>query len=97
MKVVTSDVKSEEQPEHEETDDIDMSVYTSRQTSQAVETVDVKSCLQLLLDLFSQWLDPSVSPRPPVMLVYEIVKSVRSLMSHRTMQYQLVLVAEMFP
>jgi huntingtin len=70
VRVVTSDVRSvEDQP-----DDESNSVF-SMHPHEVVETVDVKSCLQLLLELYAQWLDTSVSPRPPIMLIFEIMKS----------------------
>ena len=74
VRVVTSDVRSVE----DQTDDESNSRMAafSINSHQVVEMVDVKSCLQLLLELFAQWLDTSVSPRAPVMLIFEIMKSV---------------------
>ena len=76
VKVVTADVRSlEEQSDYDESN-VETAMYSFQPPSQSAETVDVKSCLRLLLELFAQWLDVSVSSRPPVMLVFEIVKSV---------------------
>ena len=39
-------------------------------------SIDINSCLQFLLDLYGQWLSPSASPKPPLMLRNEVIKSV---------------------
>lgn len=41
--------------------------------------VDTASCLQLLIDVFSQLLSPTVQPRTPLMLLNECVKSVSGM------------------
>ncbi|KAK3589444.1 hypothetical protein CHS0354_020780 [Potamilus streckersoni] len=49
---------------------------TGRDHASSLAGLDVHSCLQFLLDLYGQWLPPGASPRPPLMLLNEIVKSV---------------------
>ncbi|KAL3864910.1 hypothetical protein ACJMK2_006556 [Sinanodonta woodiana] len=49
---------------------------TSRDHTSSLAGLDVHSCLQFLLDLYGQWLPPGASPKPPLMLLNEIVKSV---------------------
>ena len=40
------------------------------------QELDIRSCLQFLLELFEQWLSPFVVPKTPLMLKTEAVKSV---------------------
>lgn len=43
------------------------------------QELDIRSCLQFLLELFEQWLSPFVIPKTPLMLKTEAVKSVRNI------------------
>ena len=40
--------------------------------------VDIRSCLQFLMDLYSAWLHVDNSPKPCLMLINSVVKSVRT-------------------
>jgi hypothetical protein len=40
------------------------------------EKLDIRSCLQFLLELFEQWMSPYVQPRTPLMLLSEATKAV---------------------
>ncbi|EDO49114.1 predicted protein [Nematostella vectensis] len=39
------------------------------------EKLDIRSCLQFLLELFEQWMSPYVQPRTPLMLLSEATKA----------------------
>lgn len=43
------------------------------------EKLDIRSCLQFLLELFEQWMSPYVQPRTPLMLLSEATKAVSQL------------------
>ncbi|XP_052100645.1 huntingtin-like [Mytilus californianus] len=47
-----------------------------RERSMTFSSIDINSCLQFLLDLYGQWLSSSASPKPPLMLRNEVIKSV---------------------
>lgn len=53
-----------------------MGVVTSKERALTSSGLDINSCLQFLLELYGQWLSPTASPKPPLMLRNEIVKSV---------------------
>ncbi|KAL5022595.1 hypothetical protein ScPMuIL_001750 [Solemya velum] len=56
-----------------------MGVVTSKERALTSSGLDINSCLQFLLELYGQWLSPTASPKPPLMLRNEIVKSVLCL------------------
>ena len=40
------------------------------------EKIDVRSCVQFLMELFEQWVSPYTQPKTPLMLLTQSVKSV---------------------
>ena len=42
-----------------------------------LEELDIRSCLQFLLELYEQWLSLYAVPKTPLMLKMEAIKSVR--------------------
>ncbi|XP_013398873.1 huntingtin [Lingula anatina] len=58
-------------------DDQELSVaMTTRGRSSSHSGLDLHSCVQFLVDLYGQWLTPGVTPRTPLMLINQTVKSV---------------------
>lgn len=51
----------------------------SPENKASVSGLDIHSCLQLLLDLYGQWLAPNANPKTPLMLLNAVVKSVSTL------------------
>ena len=49
-----------------------------RERSVSLSGLDIHSCLQFLLELYGAWLHVDNSPKPPLMLVNAVVKSVSS-------------------
>ena len=47
-----------------------------RERSISLSGLDIHSCLQFLLELYGAWLHVDNSPKPPLMLVNAVVKSV---------------------
>lgn len=82
-RLVTSDVQ-----EDTDSDDSDSLIIKVKEKSpitapsfgslmyRKLEELDIRSCLQFLLELFEQWLSPFVNPRTPLLLKMEAVKSV---------------------
>ncbi|XP_064630020.1 huntingtin-like [Lineus longissimus] len=67
-------------PEEETIDDSASKLATlTKQRSSSLSGLDVHSCLQFLLELYSQWLSPGANPKTPLMQLNETVKSVVAL------------------
>lgn len=47
-----------------------------RERSISLSGLDIHSCLQFLLELYGAWLHVDNNPKPPLMLVNGVVKSV---------------------
>jgi huntingtin len=65
-------------PEEETYDDGAQKSTLMKQRSSSLSGLDVHSCLQFLLELYSQWLSPGANPKTPLMQLNETVKSVRN-------------------
>ena len=60
--------------------------------SVSLSGLDIHSCLQFLLELYGAWLHVDNNPKPPLMLVNAVVKSVSGLMP--VMVLSLILMGE---
>ena len=78
-RLVTSDVQEET-----DSDDSDSLIIRVKEKSmlsvpdlyRKLDELDIRSCLQFLLELFEQWLSPYAVPKTPLMLKMEAMKSV---------------------
>jgi len=61
--------------EYPDSDD-DAAVVVTMPRMPKPEKLDIRSCLQFLLELFEQWMSPYVQPRTPLMLLSEATKAV---------------------
>ena len=48
------------------------------------DKIDVRSCVQFLMELFEQWVSPYTQPKTPLMLLTQSVKSVGFVYHQRT-------------
>ncbi|KAK3095770.1 hypothetical protein FSP39_018831 [Pinctada imbricata] len=53
--------------------------FDKRERTISSSGLDIHSCLQFLLELYSQWMTPNSILKPPLMLRNEVVKSIVSL------------------
>ena len=74
-RLVSSDVQEDSDSDDAEALIIEINEEDPRKRFQEL---DIRSCLQFLLELFEQWLSPFVIPKTPLMLKIEAVRSVRS-------------------
>jgi hypothetical protein len=51
------------------------------------DRIDVRSCVQFLMELFEQWVSPYTQPKTPLMLLTQSVKSV-SFVYHQRIEGQ---------
>ena len=72
-RLVSSDVQEDSDSDDSEALIIQINEEDPRKRFQEL---DIRSCLQFLLELFEQWLSPFVVPKTPLMLKTEAVKSV---------------------
>eukprot|EP00795_Rhopilema_esculentum_P012136 gene12136-2740_t len=71
-RLVSSDVQEDSDSDDSEALIIQINEEDPRKRFQEL---DIRSCLQFLLELFEQWLSPFVVPKTPLMLKTEAVKS----------------------
>ncbi|KAL4231691.1 hypothetical protein ACF0H5_009269 [Mactra antiquata] len=77
----TTDSVSVDSPTHTEMTAVTMATSPSdttitRDPSLSAAGLDVHSCLQFLLDLYTQWLIPGSNNKPPLLLLNEVIKSI---------------------
>ena len=72
-RLVSSDVQEDSDSDDAEALIIEINEEDPRKRFQEL---DIRSCLQFLLELYEQWLSPFVIPKTPLMLKTEAVKSV---------------------
>ena len=75
-RLVSSDVQEDSDSDDAEALIIEINEEDPRKRFQEL---DIRSCLQFLIELFEQWLSPFVIPKTPLMLKTEAVKSVRRI------------------
>lgn len=76
--------------EFEETNSTSASTSPTLMSTQ--DKIDVRSCVQFLMELFEQWVSPYTQPKTPLMLLTQSVKSVSFsllLFSHRVSNFQM--------
>ncbi|CAH1783183.1 unnamed protein product [Owenia fusiformis] len=66
-------------PEPTGANDGEISLQARQQVVDPVSGIDIHSCLQFLLDLYTQWLSPGASPRTALMQINQTVKSIITL------------------
>jgi hypothetical protein len=50
------------------------------------DRIDVRSCVQFLMELFEQWVSPYTQPKTPLMLLTQSVKSVSFVLKGKVVQ-----------